>query len=184
MKIWFAFAFVCSGMLSSICTAQSVYKCTVNGMATFQQEPCAVPVPPAGHSGPLPAGSPLIGTWRSDHDVTMAWQRKHMTMTKKKEALMDQLIGHMTLTFTRDHVKTDMPDIPVQLDGKSMPMKAFHTDDPFTVVSAGPNRVSLSATNPVTGAAELSDHNFEGHDTMWIPIAVDPGSREYFRRVK
>jgi hypothetical protein len=184
MKILFAFAIVCTSALSSVCAAQSVFKCTVNGAVTFQQEPCAAPAPPAAHAAPLPADSPLIGSWLSDHDVTMAWLRKHTTMTKKKDAFLDQLIGHMRLTFTRDHVKTDMPDISVQLDGKPAPMKGWHSVDPFTVVSVSANHVTLSGANPVTGATELSEHDFEGHDTMWEPVAMDPGSREYFRRVK
>jgi len=42
----------------------------------------------------------------------------------------------------------------------------------------------VAGVTPATGAAEVSEHNFEGHDLMWIPVAIDPGSREYFRRVK
>jgi len=190
MKILFACALLCIGMFIPASRAQSIYKCVVNGATTFQQEPCVAAAPMASHAASLPANSPLIGTWRSDRALTMAWLRQHTAITKKQDAFLDQMAGHMTITFTRDHVKSDVPDFPVQVDGKSLPMKGFHANSPYTVVSASSQRASISSVNPVTGGVEVSDLNFDDHDTMWLLMnvkgqnALDPRAREYYRRVK
>jgi len=178
------------GLLASTCGAQPVYKCVVNGAATFQQEPCPAPAPKAAHAAALPADSPLLGTWRSDHALTMAWLRQHARLTPKQDALLDQLSGHMRFTFTRDHVKTDMPDIDVRIDGKPFPMKAFQTNAAYTVLSAGPKKVSISSADPAGGGASVSDFTFDDRDTMWQRMGgpqmpgLDPQAREYYRRVK
>ena len=190
MKVLFACALLCIGMLAPASRAQSIYKCVVNGATTFQQEPCASPVPTASRASSLPANFPLIGTWRSDRALTMAWLRQHATITKKQDAFLDQLVGHLMLTFTRDHMKSDMPDFPVQVDGKPFPMKGFHANSPYTVVSAGSQQASISSANAVTRVVEVSDYNFDDRDTMWQLMnakgqnALDARAREYYRRVK
>ena len=177
------------GWLAASCPAQAVYKCEVAGKVTYQQTPCVAPPPLAARPGAATPNAPLIGAWKSDHALTMDWLRKHTTMTPKQAEFLDQLEGHMTLTFSRERIKTEMPAIDVTIAGKTRHMDGFKDDAPYAVVAAGPQRVSVSSMSHATGESSIDEMHFDGPDTMWMPMGghgtlLDPQSREYFRRVK
>jgi hypothetical protein len=192
MKATIGSAVLCMGLLSASAQAQMVWKCEVGGNVTYQQSPCEAPRALASHPGAAAANAPLIGTWKEDHALTMAWMRQHSNLSKRQDESLDQRIGHLTYTFTNDRMQLSMPDFDVVIDGVTTHVKGIHDDLHKVVVAASPKMVSVSGADPVTGAPILGEFNFEGHDTVWTPIAVkrnigfglDPHYRQYFRRVK
>jgi len=192
MKTMIGLAVLCMGLLSGSAPAQMVWKCEVGGSVTFQQSPCDPPPALASRPGAPPLSAPLIGTWKEDHALTMAWMRKQPNLTKTQDEALDQWVGYLTYTFTNDRMQVSMPDHDVVVNGVTTHVKAIHADVRYVVVAVSPKMVTVSGADPDTGAATLNEFNFEGHDTVWTPIGVkrrigfglDPHFREYFRRVK
>lgn len=120
----------------------------------------------------------------------MTYLRQHTNLAKKQDSFIEQLTGNMSIAFTRDRVTTVMPDLDVQVAGKPLHMTGFRNNSPYMVVSANSKLVSVSSTNPANGQPDITHYNFEDPDTMWVLMdadhktALDPRSREYFRRVK
>jgi hypothetical protein len=189
MKTMIGWAVLLLGLSCASVHAQAVFKCVVGGVVTYQQSPCEAQPALASRPGAQAPNVPLIGVWKSDHALTMDWLHKHTTMTPKQAAFLDQLEGHMTLTFTRDRLTSDMPSIDMTIEGKPRHMDGFRDIANYLVVASGPQRVSISNVNHATGLPMVSEFNFDGPDTMWTPMGgigspLDPKSREYFRRVK
>jgi len=192
MKATIGSAMLCMGLLSASASAQMVWKCEVGGNVTYQQSPCAAPPALVSRPGAPAANAPLLGTWKEDHALTMAWLRQYSNLSKKQDESLDQRVGHLTYTFTSDRMQMSMPDHDVVIDGVTTHVKGIHDDLRYVVVAANPKMVSVSGADPETGAPIVGEFNFEGHDTVWTPIAgkrkigfgLDPHYRQYFRRVK
>jgi hypothetical protein len=192
MKTMIGLAVACMSLLSGSSLAQMVWKCEVGGNTTYQQSPCEAPPALASRSGAPPLNAPLLGTWKADHALTLAWMRQHGNLTKTQDESIDQRIGYLTFTFTSDRMQVSMPDHDVAINGVTTHVKGIHSDVRYVVVAASPKMVSVSGADPDTGEATLNEFHFEGHDTVWAPIegrreigfGLDPHFREYFRRVK
>jgi hypothetical protein len=192
MKTMIGLAVLCLGVLSASAHAQTVWKCEIGGNVTYQQSPCEAAPALVSRSGAAPLNAPLIGTWKEDHALTMAWMRRQSNLTKKQDATLDQSIGFLTYTFTNDRMQISMPDHDVVIDGVTTHVKAVHKDVHYVVVAVSPKMVSVSGADVETGDPTLDEFNFEGHDTFWTPISgkrqigfgLDPHFRKYFRRVK
>jgi len=192
MKATTGSAMLCMGLLSASASAQMIWKCEVGGNVTYQQSPCEAPRALASRPGAAAANVPLLGTWQEDHALTMAWMRQHSNLSKKQDESLDQRIGHLTYNFTSARMQISMPDFDVVVDGVKTHVKGIHSDQHYVVVAASPKMISVSGADPETGAPTLAEFTFEGHDTVWAPVAVkrnigfglDPHYRKYFRRVK
>ena len=192
MKTMIGLAVLYMGLLSASAPAQTVWKCEVGGNVTYQQSPCEPPPALVSHPGAAQANAPLLGTWKEDRALTMAWLRQHSNLTSTQDESLDQRVGYLTYTFTSDRMQVSMPDHDVVIDGATTHEKGIHQDVHYVVVAASPKMVSVSGADPDTGQATLEEFNFEGHDTVWTPIGVkrkigfglDPHFRVYFRRVK
>jgi hypothetical protein len=191
MKTMIGLAMMCMGLLSASAPAQ-IWKCEVGGNVTYQQSPCEAPPAIASRPGAPPANAPLLGTWKEDHALTMAWLRQHSNLSKTQDASLDQRVGYLTYTITSDRMLVSVPEHDVVIDGNTTHVKAVHQDAHYVVVAASPKMVSVSGADPDTGEPTLEEFNFDGHDTVWIPVSqrraigfgLDPHYREYFRRVK
>jgi len=193
MKAMIGLAAFCAGLLGASAHAQMVWKCEIGGNVTYQQSPCEVPQALATRKGAQSPNGPLLGTWKEDRALTMAWLRQHGNLTKKQDEALDQWIGYLTFTFTNDRMQVSMPDHDVVIDGVTTHVKAIHQDLHYVVVAASPKMISLSGADPDTGAPTLNEFTYEGHDTIWTPLAarrrkigfgLDPHLRAYLRRVK
>lgn len=192
MKATIRSAVLCMGLLSAAASAQMVWKCEVGGSVTYQQSPCEAPRALASRPGAAAANGPLLGTWKEDRALTMAWLRQHSNLTKKQDDSVEPRVGYLTYTFTNDRMQISMPDHDVVVDGVTTHVKGIRDDLRYVVVAASPKMISVSGADPDTGAPTIGEFTFEGHDTIWTPIAgkrrigygLDPHFRMYFRRVK
>ena len=176
---------LCLGALAASAHAQMIYKCVVGGAISYQQTPCEAPTPAKGAD----SNTALVGKWRYDRDATMAWMKGHDTMTKAREAEFNGLGGHVTYTFTQNSASNEVTDYDVTLATGVLHRKGTRRVFPYTVLSASPQLVSVSAQNPDTLSMYTTDFHFEGHDTVWISLANqrltavdDAAARVYFKR--
>jgi len=174
------------GLLSAASPAQEIYKCVVKGAITYQQSPCELPAPAKGVS----SDTVLIGVWRYDHDGTMAWMKRHAQMKKEEEAMLNALAGHLTLTFTKNSVLVDRTAYEVTVDDNVKHIEAKQHTDPYTVMSASPQVVSMTMQAQDTFSDFTVDFHFDGRDVMWISVADqkltgvdDANARIYYKRV-
>src|ERR1019366_874566 len=117
MKAMIGLTVMCLGLLSASAPAQMVWKCGVGGNVVYQQSPCEAPPELVSRPGAPPANAALLGTWKADHALTMAWMRQHASLTKTQDESLDQRIGYPTFTFTSDRMQISMPDHDVVIDG-------------------------------------------------------------------
>jgi hypothetical protein len=177
---------LCMSLLTISSQAQAIYKCVIHDAITYQQIPCEAPAPAQSASSNMA----LIGEWHLDHDATMAWTKHHAPMAKDKEVELDGFAGHLTYKFTKGLISWELTDYDVNIDGRVLHRKGSRYSSPYTIVSATPQTVTVSAQDPDTLSMYTTDVHFEGRDTMWLSLANqrltavdDANARAYFVRV-
>jgi hypothetical protein len=134
--------------------------------------------------------NPLLGVWKSDHDLTMEFIRKNVRMEDKAERFLDSLMGHMTLTFSESQMKLVFPDIEVVLPSGTKLTPGFTKSSEYKVIYSSSQVVVISSTDPKDGKASVTTYNFVIDSLMWAysggadPSVPDIHIREFFRRVK
>jgi hypothetical protein len=131
------------------------------------------------HAAPV-ATTPLVGKWHSDRKLTMDYFRKTVKTNSDTMQFLEGTTGRMTLEFTRDRAKADLPAFSFNVDTSPVHMPASHVESPYKVVSASAKAVSISITEK--GKTSTKTYNFDGKDTIWVATAGAP-PREYFTRV-
>ena len=131
----------------------------------------------------------LSGTWKSDSDASMSFNRANSKLQPKTDAFLAALLGHMTLTFTRTELHEVMPDIEVPVSGKSRPFAGGDHRKAYKIVFCDASMVVWSAKRSYGEGEEATTFNFVDPDTFWVytgttePKLPDLHAREYFRRV-
>lgn len=116
----------------------------------------------------------LLGTWKSDADLTMASFQGKSSRNAEREAKLRSLFGKMRIIWTATHLTSD-------LDG-------YIDTDKYKVLASDEDSVTIQTedTNPspLDGLGLPAVHviHFVGADTYWLDISG--GMREYFKRVK
>ncbi len=111
-------------------------------------------------------------------------------MSPRKEAFLDQLMGHLTLTITADKMISTMPALDVKSGDKVHHMEGFRFESAYKIVYSSQNVIVETDTEPVTGKQTVTILNFIGPDVMWIYVGgadksfPDMHLREYFRRIR
>lgn len=114
--------------------------------------------------------------------------RKHARLEGKTEQFLDQLMGHMVLTFKPGLMTSDMPAIEIRAaSGKLTKSMPFVTREAYTVLGKTDTQVVLSSIHPVSKRPFMTVYNFESKDVMWVyaadPLMPDLHLREYFVRL-
>ena len=133
------------------------------------------------------AAPPLVGTWHSDRDRTIAFARAHAKIEEKTVAFLEQAMGRLTLVITATHISSDMPDYEsTTVEGVTTRMVGFREIHPYRKLGASETQVSVLSAEPVTGRSIITVYNFDDENTMWIyvggPSFPDLNIREYFVR--
>ncbi|AVP99459.1 hypothetical protein C7S18_20805 [Ahniella affigens] len=152
-------------------------------------------------SGTLAAKCPctkrLLGTWQSDREQTMAYNEANAKLSRKQTRFMAELLGTLTLTYTKSDVVVRMPDSWVTgRDGKKKPFAAFEDRSKYEIVHCDPYMV-ITRTVLVTDATDDADSdplvnvlNMVDDEHYWVyqgqtdPTRPDLHSREYFKKVR
>jgi len=141
-------------------------------------------------SAPFANADPvLIGKWKSDAELSMKFNRERAVMEEKTGHFLDQLLGHLTITFASNNATYDMPDLEVTSSaGKTSHMTGFQEKDPYEFLASTASQIAIRTVEPVTGSPQIVVYNFEDANTMWIYMGGGHfpamNMREYFVRVK
>jgi len=132
----------------------------------------------------------IIGEWKSDAQLSTRFNAAHGGLDGRKTALLSQLAGHLTMTFTAETVSFDLPAFEVTgPDGKQRSLPANHEAREYHVLEATENTVTAESINQSSGEKNVDVFTFDGPDVFWIPLTSEPKSsghsqlREYFVRV-
>jgi hypothetical protein len=132
----------------------------------------------------------LLGTWKSDNVASMSFNRANAKLQPKTDAFLAALLGHMTLTFTRNELHEVMPDIEVPVSGHPGPFAGSDKRKSYNVLFCDASMIVWSAKRSFGEGEEATTFNFVDADTFWIytgstePKLPDLHAREYFRRVR
>lgn len=131
----------------------------------------------------------LLGTWRSDREASLAFAAGHPGLSEPTRRFLEQLLGHLTLTFTASHLASRLPDVPMtSATGTVSSLAGFSERHPYQVLGATATQVTVSTVEPVSGLPRVMVFHFQTAGAMWVelpgpPMPVD-GLREYFVRVR
>ena len=132
----------------------------------------------------------LRGTWKSNSVVSMSFNRSNAKLQPKTDAFLAALLGHMSLTFTRDELHEVMPDIDVPVSDHSGPFAGWDKRKPYRVLFCNASMIVWSAKRSFGEGDEATIFNFVDANTFWVytgstePKLPDLHAREYFQRVR
>jgi hypothetical protein len=148
---------------------------------------CAVSCTPA----PAPAAfsvtpESLLGTWHSNHDLSMKYLRANSIHDQKTDRMLDQMMGRESVTFTANRVTVDLPEWHPVMDGQTQNIAHGREESRYSVLSADDHAITISVANKFTIAA--TTYHFDDKDTVWIEKeggldSLVPDFREYLTRV-
>ena len=130
----------------------------------------------------------LHGTWRSDHDESMRFAREHSLLAPNQIAFLDQILGHLELSFDPTTTRSFMPDVQLDTNGKRSTFKGTDESFRYRVLGADEDSIVLYVEKEF-GRDRIIHIHFVGNDQFWIyseeskfPLQ-DLNFREYFRRI-
>ena len=143
----------------------------------------------------LPAAIPvadcprLEGTWRSDHDWTMAYLDRNVKMGERQREGVDQMMGRLVVTFDGETASAKMAAWTVALDGEAHRMPGVDERMPYETLHCNDKVVVTRSMTSIAGREHVVVHNFDSADVMWVYVGgadselPDSSFREYFRRI-
>jgi hypothetical protein len=110
----------------------------------------------------------LMGTWKSNKEVTLAYLKIHTSLTPQQLDMVSQSLGKMTLTFDKTNLtmKTD--------DWKFV--------SPYKIISETTNSMTIESKDPNTQTLTQSKFEFDGNG-FWSPDDSIPGYKERFDKL-
>ncbi len=127
----------------------------------------------------------LEGTWKSDQEQSVKWNREHATLTEEQMEKVAPLWGHMTTTFLPEGKGTiTIESYNLKAGVHNHNVKA--TTNAFTYL-IGPETADAVMVEIKSDWVpnQISTYHFEGADLYWIPLNESKDApREYFRRIK
>lgn len=131
----------------------------------------------------------LEGTWKSDAELTMAFNRANARLTEKQEKFLAEILGKLTVTYKNGTVYSSMPLTRVTVSGKPRDFDGFSETAAYRVVAQDQDTIVLQTTEH-DGTSKISLLKFEAEDRYWIYLPTSSNEwaqlhmREYFVRQK
>ncbi len=131
----------------------------------------------------------LLGKWKSDKELTMAFATARAKLEDKTILFLEQMMGRMTITFTQSRITSVMPDWESETaEGVRSNLAGFNESHTYKIIATTPTEVAISSVEPVTRRKDITVFHFEDKNTMWVYLggATFPqmNIREYFVRVQ
>ena len=131
----------------------------------------------------------LVGKWRSERELTIAFARDRAKLEDKTLLFIEQMMGRMTLTFTPRRIASEMPDWQSEdAAGNKSNLVGFKETHSYKLLGSTRTQVAIASVEPVTGRHAITIYNFDNENTMWVYLGGAPfpemNIREYFVRVK
>ena len=122
----------------------------------------------------------LVGTWKSDLDLTVASVRRDRGQLRWTPTdVIQSTESHATFTFTNDSAKIDSPNSGI-----------VQSEFNYSVVSVDATSVTISLLAGANRGIKTDSFHFEGPDVMWtqnenqIQLLPITNFRQYYRRLR
>jgi len=131
----------------------------------------------------------LEGTWKSDADLTMAFNRANARLTEKQEKFLSEILGKLTVTYKNGTVYSSMPSTRVTVSGEPRDLDGFSETAAYKIMAQDQDTIVLRITEH-DGTCKISLLKFETEDRFWIYLPTSSNQwaqlhmREYFVRQK
>ena len=129
----------------------------------------------------------LIGTWKSNKELTMNFNQKHAKLTKNQTDFLNQLTGLMTIEFTENGIsKTSMPDYTMKMKGKETKVDSYTDSKQQKILGFTDSSIVVESNDEILGK-QIGTINFVDDNTYWVYLSnnmFDIHAREYFTRIK
>ena len=116
----------------------------------------------------LAGGERLIGTWKSNKQMTLVYLKAHTQLTAEQLDKVGQVLGKMTMTFD----KTDLTVASGHWTFRS----------PYKVTGETGNVIVIQSKDPDSHQMTESKLEFDGNG-FWSPDERVPGYKERFDKV-
>jgi hypothetical protein len=140
-------------------------------------------------AGCTPDDERLHGSWRSDADGSMEWNRKNCHLTERQDSGLSQRLGHMTVTYNPGGTGSiTMEPYTLVVGSNKRVMHGFTNSANFRIASRKDDMVTLKVTQKTTSGVlpeYICTVHFDGPDTYWMFLIEDQpetSAREYFKR--
>jgi hypothetical protein len=123
--------------------------------------------------------NPLLGTWKSDHDLTVASIRRDSEPGQKlDDEMVERIVGpDATVSFTRDAAVFDVAGA-----------QALHFEYAYTIVSSDAHATTITITDRSSGSAKTDVFHFDDNNVLWLDNQIGNTNlpihafRQYFKR--
>jgi hypothetical protein len=125
---------------------------------------------------------PLLGTWQSSKEMSMAYNNQHALLKPVQTEFLNQILGHMKITYTTTEMhEHGLPPIQVKLNGEIHDFTFEESTYPYKVLTCEKDSARIEYEHPYAGAVNAKV-NFVDQNTYWISPDIMPSTREYFLR--
>ena len=120
----------------------------------------------------------LIGSWKSNRDLTVATIRVSPPMPPEKRARFEKLFGTMVITYTGSEMTAVFPAF------EKYPERV--TKEKYQIVAESEDRLLVRSKDARSGEEKTKAMNFVGKDRYWIDLDgfQNLTGKEYFDRVR
>ena len=129
----------------------------------------------------------LLGTWKSDRIESMRFSAENALLEPRQTKFLNQILGHLELSFDGQKSRSYMPDIEIESKGK--PTTFFGEDATYGYRVLGSDLDSVSIfVEKKQGRDRIMHLHFVDDNTFWIYTEESSyelrelNTREYFHR--
>lgn len=127
----------------------------------------------------------LLGTWLSDADRTVDYQRQQGNLTAERETAMRKVYGYVRWTFDATRCRSELPadnGLGLRADVDDYAYEVLGRDAVSVVIRSIDSKALKSLQKiPTLKVSEFTLIHFDGEDAFWV--LPDIGSqREFFKR--
>ena len=129
----------------------------------------------------------LFGTWKSNRSESMKFNSAHAVLERRQTEFLDQILGHLEMSFDAKTFRNYMPDIEIKSKGKSTVFYGTDKSYAYRVLGSDVDSVSILVEKEL-GRDRIMHIHFVGERTFWIYSEESSyelrelNIREYFHR--
>ena len=136
---------------------------------------------------PNSAITKLIGTWKSNKELTNKFNHEKSRLTEKQIKFLEQIMGRLVIEYDRDGMAiSSMPEYELNMNGNKVKMESNMEVEPYKIIAFDEEYLIMETQSEWLGK-HIYRITFENDNTYWIYLG-DGGfslhAREYFTRIK
>lgn len=129
----------------------------------------------------------LIGTWKSDKELTSKFNRENAILKKKQSTFLESVTGFLTVEYKKDGtVKSFIPKKTYIFNKKEIKMEEWKDTQKLKVLGYTSSSIVIESENEYFGKT-VSIIHFETDDIYWMYLSdchTNVHAREYFKKIK